>query len=177
MQELGLDFSDHLKLFQGLLWDFTEDLDKEISNGFTSSVPLLSTKVSGNVSNILHNLSVVSQDLRGNGRDELGWVCENFTPFLNSLNITLHILAVRQVTWQFRDDGTNITNSFDDICNILCFEFINNALDLISDLVSITKTLLDLAEIFLLDEIVDQSTDELFGKREFRLLINFEKTY
>ena len=100
------------------------------------------------------------QDVFGNGGDQLLWVGENFCPVLNLGNITLDIFAGIEVSWEFLDDFSNIHDTLDDIIDVSLLEFSDSLVDLGWESLDITEALLDLLKVILLNESLDETSNE-----------------
>ena len=122
---------------------------------------MLVVEVSWDFGDVRGNLGEVGDNVGGEDLDELHWVSEDLAPLLDSLEVTLHRLAVLEVIWKVLDDLADCTDSGNDISEVTLLEVLNGVGDLLGDIWGVLEALLDLWKVFLLEETEDETVHEV----------------
>ena len=142
-------------------WNWTNGEDHDVGNIFTGRLVLGGGEVGGDLGNITGNLGEVGDNVGGEGHDELGWVLEDLAPGLNSLDVTIHTLAVLEVFWEVLDNGANGGDTLNDISEVLLLEVLDGGGDLLCNIWSVLDAGLDLWKILLLKKTEDETVHEI----------------
>ena len=144
-----------------ILWDWANRLDHDVSDVLTGVLELVVVEVSWNGGDVLGDIGEVLDNVRGEELDEGNWVLEDLAPLLDSLEVTLHAVAVLEVVWKVLDDLANVTDSGNDVSEVTLLEGLDGVGDLLGNIWGVLDAGLDLWKIFLLEETEDQTIHEV----------------
>lgn len=144
----------------GDLWDWADGEDGNVSNLLTSILEVSAGEVWGDLADVGQDGAVVLENVGGDNFQELGWVLEDLSPLLDSIEVTLNAGAVLEVGWDIGDDLTELSNSLKDILEVLLLNVSDDSGDLVSKSWHVGKALLDFREVLLSGETEDESVHE-----------------
>jgi len=144
-----------------VLWDWTNSRDHDVSDILTGVLVLSGGEVSWDLGDVVGDLGEVADNVGGKNLDELHWVLEDFTPRLNSLDVTVHSLAVLEVVWKVLDDLTDLRDTLDDVSEVTLREVLNGGSDLLGNIWGVLEARLDGWEVLLSEETEDETVHEV----------------
>ena len=147
-------------LVLGHVVDLAEGEDNDISGLFTSLLVLGRGHVGVDGLNVTLDGGPVGHDVLDD-LGESGWGNELLAPVLDLGDITLDVLAVREVLWELLDELDGILDTLDEVLHVSLGHLVDDFLDLSGDDLGVLEALLHLWKVILLDEAVDD-TSELF---------------
>ena len=142
-------------------WDWSELGDKDISDLLSHVVELVGSSIGDDVSDISVDLVDVRNSVAEDFLEEGNWILEDGSPGLDSLDIWFHSSAVLEVIINGSDDLSNLGDTRDDVHNVFLLEILDGLNEINIDDLSILKAWLDLIEVVVLDESIEETSDEL----------------
>lgn len=153
MGDVRLDFVE--------LWNWSKVEDQKISHILTSLLELVSLDIYRDLRDVLANWTKILEDVTTDSFDEGKWVLEDFSPCSDSSDIILHRLASGKVLWKLRDNLSHDLDTGEDVREVLLFEVIYGFHHFLTKDWAILKTGINLLEVVLVDDSLDESTNEL----------------
>ena len=145
-------------------WDGSEGEDDDVGNIGTGRVVISLGDIGGDSGDVSGDLWEVLDDVGGNQLDKSEWVLDEAgEPGGDSGEVTLHIFAVGEVSWELGEEGSDNFDSGKDGSNISLHEVGDGLVDFLLDAIGIGEAGLDVLEVILLDETVEHTGNELLG--------------
>ena len=153
-----------------LSWDCSESKHDDVGNILTGVVVVSLADVGGDSRDIGGHLGVVHDHVGGDGLHKGGWVLDEAgEPVRDSSEVSLHVLAVAEVSWKLGEEGSDNLDSGDDGGDIALHEVLDGLVDFLLDMVGVGEASLDVLEVVLLDETEEDTGDELLSLLELRI--------
>ena len=145
--------------------DLTETELKNITSLITGVHEFVGLNIRDDGANVLLDTRPVGHNvgedvLKTGNRGELG------NPGSDFLNITLDILAVLQIFWKLLDEFKGLLDSLNNIGDVSLHEVIDDIIDLLTNNLGVLEALLHLWKILLVDQVVDETSEELLNTLE-----------
>ena len=146
--------------FRGF-WDWTKLEDEDISDLLSHVVELGGTGIGDDVSDIGVDLGDVHDGVTESFFEKSDWVLEDGGPDFDSFDVWFHSLAILEIDVNGGDNFSHDGNTLDDVHDVLLFEIFDGFIELNFDSFSIGEAWLDLIEVVVLNESIEESSDEL----------------
>ena len=145
----------------GEFWDWSKLGDEDISNLLSHVMELVGTGIGDDVTNISVDLGDVHDSVGESFFEKSDWILEDDSPGGDSLDIWFHSLAVSKININGGDHLSNNGDTLDDVHNVFLLEIRDGFGELDLETFTILKAWLDLIEGVVIDESVEESSNEL----------------
>ena len=145
----------------GDLWDWSELEDEDISNLLSHVVEFIGRSIGDDGSDIGVDFADVHDGVGESFFEKSDWILEDFSPDFDSFDIWSSSLAILKINIDGGDHLSDNGNTLDDVHDVLLLEVLDGFGELNLESFSILEAWCDLIERVVLNESIEESSDEL----------------
>jgi hypothetical protein len=143
------------------VWNWSKLGDEDISDLLSHVVELVGSSIGDDVSDIGMDFRDVHDGVGESFFEKSNWVLEDGGPDFDSFDIWLHSLAILEIDVNGGDHLSDNWDTLDDVSDVFLLEIRDGLGELNLESLGISKAWLDLLEVVVLDESIEESSNEL----------------